>query len=41
MTRGERERLHDIQQAIVTIRAHLASTGDRIDNPLLHDALLF
>jgi len=41
MTRGERERLRDIRDAIAAIRAHLATAGDRTDNPLLHDALLF
>lgn len=41
MTRGERERLTDIRDAIVAIRAHLATAGERTDDPLLHDALLF
>lgn len=44
MTRDERERLRDIKDAIVAIRAHLAWRGEEPadrDAALLHDALLF
>ncbi len=44
MSRGERERLRDIKDAIVAIREHLARVGDEPasnNRALLHDALLF
>ena len=44
MTRGEPERLRDIKDAIAAIDRHIErarSTPDGIDDPLLHDALLF
>jgi uncharacterized protein with HEPN domain len=44
MSRDERERLRDINDAIVAIREHLAtSRGEAADEKaaLLHDALLF
>lgn len=44
MSREERERLRDIDDAIRAIREHLARAGEEpadSDNPLLHDALLF
>lgn len=45
MTRDERERLHDIQDAVLAIREHLARAGGAPapgeDAALLHDALLF
>ena len=44
MSRGERERLRDIKDAIATIRQHLARAGEEpagTDAELLHDALLF
>jgi uncharacterized protein with HEPN domain len=44
MSRDERERLRDIQDAIAAIRDHIAKAdevkGDKEDS-LLHDALLF
>ena len=44
MSRDEQERLRDIQDAITSIRRHLKQAGDTTDamqDPLLHDALLF
>lgn len=44
MSRGERERLRDIKDAIVAARVHLANAGETSsakEDPLLHDALLF
>lgn len=44
MSRGERERLRDIKDAISAIRAHVERIDDtpsQTDDPLLHDALLF
>jgi uncharacterized protein with HEPN domain len=44
MSRDEQERLRDIQDAIAAIRRHLEQAGDTADtmqDPLLHDALLF
>lgn len=44
MTRDERQRLHDIREAIVAIRAHLAAVDARTDDErgaMLRDALLF
>lgn len=44
MTRGEPERLRDIKDGITAIEQHIErarSTPDGIDDPLLHDALLF
>lgn len=44
MTRGEQERLRDIRDAILAIHKHLErvnKTEPRMDDPLLHDALLF
>ncbi len=44
MSRDEQERLRDIKDAIAAIRKHLKQAGDMTDalqNPLLHDALLF
>lgn len=44
MTRDERERLRDIKEAIAAIRAHLGrvnASEPEMDDPLLHDALLF
>jgi uncharacterized protein with HEPN domain len=44
MSRGEQERLRDIQDAIAAIRRHLEQAGETTiakENPLLHDALLF
>lgn len=44
MSRGERDRLRDIKDAIITIHEHLARTSDTPtgdDAALLHDALLF
>lgn len=44
MTRDERERLRDIKEAITSIRAHLErvnTSEPEMDDPLLHDALLF
>jgi hypothetical protein len=42
MSRGDRERLRDIKDAIVAIRDHLARVDDEpgAAGPLLHDALL-
>jgi uncharacterized protein with HEPN domain len=44
MSRDERERLRDIQDAIDAIRDHIAKAGEAKadkENSLLHDALLF
>ena len=44
MSRGERERLRDIKEAILALHEHLASAGEEpagSDSALLHDALLF
>lgn len=44
MSRDEQERLRDIKDAITAIRRHLKQAGDTTDgmqDPLLHDALLF
>lgn len=44
MSRDEQERLRDIQDAIAAIRKHLEQAGhttDTMQDPLLHDALLF
>lgn len=44
MSRDEQERLRDIQDAIAAIRKHLeqaADTTDAMQDPMLHDALLF
>ena len=44
MTRGEQERLRDIRDAIAAIEQHTdraRSTPAGLDDPLLHDALLF
>lgn len=44
MSRGERERLLDIKDAIAAIKGHVERvnpSGPEIDDPLLHDALLF
>lgn len=44
MSRDERERLRDIQNAIAAVGKHLEQAGDTVDarqDPLLHDALLF
>lgn len=44
MSRTEQDRLRDIQDAIDTIRAHLALAEDQqrgSEDELLHDALLF
>jgi uncharacterized protein with HEPN domain len=44
MSRGEQERLRDIQDAISAIRRHLEQAGETTiakEDPLLHDALLF
>jgi uncharacterized protein with HEPN domain len=44
VSRGERERLLDIRDAIGAIRGHLTEAGDEPagkDSELLHDALLF
>ena len=44
MSRGERERLRDIKDAIAAIKGHVARiepSGPKTDDPLLHDALLF
>lgn len=44
MTRDEQERLRDIKDAIVAIHKHLDrvnKTEPKMDDPLLHDALLF
>jgi uncharacterized protein with HEPN domain len=44
MNRDERDRLRDIQGAIVAIREHLEQAGATAaarEDPLLHDALLF
>jgi uncharacterized protein with HEPN domain len=44
MSRGEQERLRDIQEAIAAIRRHLEQVGETTvakEDPLLHDALLF
>ena len=44
MSRDERERLRDIQDAIAAIRGHLEQAGEAVaakEDPLLHDALLF
>lgn len=44
MSRGEQERLRDIQDAIAAIRKHLDQVGETTaakEDPLLHDALLF
>jgi uncharacterized protein with HEPN domain len=43
VSRGDRERLRDIKEAIVAIREHLARVDDEpgAAGPLLHDALLF
>ncbi|HET9675982.1 MAG TPA: hypothetical protein VFP21_00590 [Solirubrobacterales bacterium] len=44
MSRDERERLRDIKDAITAIRAHLERVNPNepeMDDPLLHDALLF
>jgi uncharacterized protein with HEPN domain len=42
--RAEHERLHDIGQAITTIKSHIERTRDQpslTEDPLLHDALLY
>lgn len=44
MSRDEQERLRDIRDAIAAIRSHLerVNTAEpEMDDPLLHDALLF
>jgi uncharacterized protein with HEPN domain len=44
MSRGEQERLRDIQDAIAAIRRHLEQADETTvakEDPLLHDALLF
>lgn len=44
MSRNERDRLRDIQDAITAIRRHLevaSETTAAKEDPLLHDALLF
>ena len=44
MSRDERDRLRDIQDAITAIRKHLEQGGETPEarqDPLLHDALLF
>lgn len=44
MSRNEKERLRDIQDAIAAIRRHLEQAGETSaakEDPLLHDALLF
>jgi uncharacterized protein with HEPN domain len=44
MSRDEQERLRDIRDAISAIRRHLAAAGESataLEDPLLHDALLF
>lgn len=44
MTRDERERLRDIKDAIAAIKTHLErvnTSEPEMDDPLLHDALLF
>jgi uncharacterized protein with HEPN domain len=44
MTRDELDRLRDIKDAIVAIQTHLEranKTDPKMDDPLLHDALLF
>lgn len=44
MSRGERERLRDIKDAILAIHGHLDRAGEEpvgADVALLHDALLF
>lgn len=44
MSRDERDRLRDIQEAIAAIRKHLEQAGETTEakrDPLLHDALLF
>lgn len=44
MSRGEQERLRDIQDAIATIHRHLEQADETTtakEDPLLHDALLF
>jgi uncharacterized protein with HEPN domain len=44
VSRNERDRLRDIKDAIVAIRAHLARAGEEPASEeagLLHDALLF
>jgi uncharacterized protein with HEPN domain len=41
VSRDERDRLSDINEAIATIRAHLMAADGHNDDPLLHDALLF
>lgn len=43
MSRDERERLRDIQDAITAIRRHLERVGEAgaRDDAVLHDALLF
>jgi uncharacterized protein with HEPN domain len=44
MSRDEQERLRDIKDAILAIREHLErvnKTEPKMDDPLLHDALLF
>ncbi|HLM85540.1 MAG TPA: HepT-like ribonuclease domain-containing protein [Solirubrobacteraceae bacterium] len=40
MTREEGDRLRDIKDAIIAIRAHLTSAGENED-ALVHDALLY
>lgn len=44
MSRGERERLQDIKDAVVAIREHIERAGAQLgglDDPLLRDALLY
>jgi uncharacterized protein with HEPN domain len=44
MSRDEQERLRDIKDAIVAIHGHLERVNiaePKMDDPLLHDALLF
>ncbi len=44
MSRDERERLRDLKDAITAIHEHLQrvdKTAPKMDDPLLHDALLF
>jgi len=44
VSRDERERLRDIKDAITSIKAHLERIDEpksEIEDPLLHDALLF
>ncbi len=44
MSRDEQERLRDIKDAIAAIHEHLervSKTEPKMDDPLLHDALLF